>query len=39
MHHYLTVYTENGTRYAEAWFQLDFFGKSFCFAKKRGSEK
>ena len=35
MHHYLTVYVEKGVRYAEAWFQIDLFGKSFCFSRKR----
>ncbi len=35
MHHYLTTYTENGKRYAEAWIQLNVFGRSFCFAKRR----
>lgn len=35
MKHYLTKYTENGIRYAEAWIQLEFFGKVFCISKKR----
>lgn len=30
MHHYITKYTENGVRYAEAWFQLNVFGMCFC---------
>ena len=34
--HYLTKYTtEDNQRWAEAWLQIDFFGKSFCFSKKR----
>nr|DAM27621.1 MAG TPA: hypothetical protein [Caudoviricetes sp.] len=30
MHHYITKYHENGTMYAEAWLQLNLFGRSFC---------
>lgn len=30
MHHYITKYEEAGTRYAEAWFQINLFGRSFC---------
>lgn len=33
--HYLTKYTENGKRYAEAWLQVDFLHWCFCFWKKR----
>lgn len=35
MHHYLTVYTEEGIRYAESWLQINLFGRSFCFSKQR----
>ena len=35
MHHYITKYTENGTMYVESWIQLNLFGKSFCFWRKR----
>lgn len=35
MKHYLTTYTENGIRYAEAWLQINLFGKCFCFWRKR----
>lgn len=31
MHHYLTTYTEEGIRYAEAWIQINLFGLCFCF--------
>ncbi len=35
IHHYITKYKENGRNYAEAWVQIDIFGKSFCLSKKR----
>ncbi|MEG0374679.1 MAG: hypothetical protein RR505_08240 [Raoultibacter sp.] len=35
IHHYITKYETGGREYAEAWLQLDLFGKSWCFAKKR----
>lgn len=35
MHHYITHYRENGKRYAEAWLQINLFGKAFCFCKRR----
>ena len=35
MHHYITVYTEDGTLYAESWLQINIFGLCFCFWKKR----
>lgn len=35
MHHYLTVYEEDGKRYAEAWMQINFFGLCFCFSKRK----
>ncbi len=31
MRHYITRYQEDGVLYAEAWLQIDLFGKSFCF--------
>lgn len=34
-HHYITKYEEKGTLYAEAWMQIDIFGKSFCMSKKK----
>nr|DAX69776.1 MAG TPA: hypothetical protein [Caudoviricetes sp.] len=33
--HYLTVYEENSKLYAESWFQLDVFGRSYCFSKNK----
>ena len=35
MHHYLTKYTENGQRYAEAWLQINILGHSLCFWRRR----
>lgn len=35
MHHYLTKYGEDGKKYVEAWFQIDFLRRSFCFWRKR----
>lgn len=35
MHHYITTYTENGTKYAEAWLQINFLGRCFCLARVR----
>ena len=35
IHHYITRYMENGKRYAEAWLQLNIFGLSWCFSKRR----
>lgn len=35
MKHYITKYTSNGKKYAEAWIQIDIFGRSFFFGKKR----
>ncbi len=35
MHHYITKYKdENGSRKAVAWFQVNIFGKCFCFFKR-----
>ena len=33
LHHYITKYKENGRCYAEAWFQIDIFGKVFAYQK------
>ena len=33
--HYITKYTENNIRYAEAWFQINIFGFALCFNRKR----
>lgn len=35
MKHYITKYQENGKLYVEAWLQINFFGKAFCFSRKR----
>lgn len=36
IHHYITQYKdEQGRHIAESWLQLDLFGKSFCFSKRR----
>lgn len=35
MKHYITKYIENGKLYAEAWFQVNLFGKAFCFLKRK----
>lgn len=29
IHHYITKYEENRKLYAEAWIQIDIFGKTF----------
>lgn len=34
-HHYITKYTENGIRYAEAWFQINVFGLTFCISRRK----
>jgi len=34
-HHYMTKYTENGKRYVEAWLQMNFFGLSWCFSRRK----
>lgn len=33
--HYITKYVENGIKYAEAWIQIDFLGKSWCIFRKK----
>ncbi len=35
MHSYITKYEECGKRYAESWLQVNAFGRSFCFYKKK----
>lgn len=35
MRHHITKYESNGNMYAEAWLQINMFGKCFCFCKKR----
>lgn len=35
MKHYITKYEEGGKWYAEAWDQINVFGKSYCFNKRR----
>lgn len=35
MHHYITQYTENGKRYAESWLQINIFGLSWCFSRRK----
>nr|DAY82952.1 MAG TPA: hypothetical protein [Caudoviricetes sp.] len=35
MHHFITKYEENEKRYAEAWIQINLFGKCFCIWKKK----
>ena len=33
--HYITQYRENGKRYAESWMQLNLFGLSWCFSRRK----
>ena len=33
MKHHLTIYEENGMKYAEAWIQINFLHWCFCFWK------
>ncbi len=33
--HYITKYQEDGKRYAEAWIQIEIFGKAFCISRKK----
>ncbi|CZQ83878.1 Hypothetical protein Tpal_498 [Trichococcus palustris] len=35
MKHFITKYAEDGKRFAESWLQIDAFGRSFCFNKKK----
>lgn len=34
-HHLTTYRQEDGTRVAEAWIQLNLFGRCYCFARRR----
>lgn len=33
--HYITKYTANNEKYAESWMQVNFFGKIWCFSKRK----
>ena len=33
--HYITQYIEDNKRVVEAWSQINIFGKSFCFHKRK----
>ena len=35
MKHYITKYQENGFNYAESWIQINVFGMTLCFWRKR----
>lgn len=35
VHHYITKYTENEIKYAEAWLQINIFGYTLCFSKRK----
>lgn len=35
VHHYMTLYEEDGVRYAESWLQINFFGRAVCFSRQR----
>lgn len=35
MKRYITKYTENGKLYAEAWDQINIFGKTYTFHRRR----
>lgn len=35
MHHYITKYWENGKHYDESWIQINAFGLSYFFSKRR----
>ena len=35
MHHYITTYIEDGIKYAEAWLQINLFGKCICFSNRK----
>lgn len=34
MKHHITKYHTDGQHYATSWFQINLFGKAFCFSKK-----
>lgn len=33
--HYITKYEEDGKLYAEAWIQINIFGRCYCISRKR----
>lgn len=33
--HYITKYEEDGKIYVESWLQINLFGKTYCFSRKR----
>lgn len=35
IHHYITKYEEFGTRYAEAWIQINIFCFNICLFKRK----
>lgn len=35
MKHHVTKYEEDGQRWIEAWLQINAFGRSYCFWRKR----
>lgn len=35
MHHYITRYKEGEKWFAEAWLQINAFGKCFCFLRRK----
>ena len=35
MKHHITKYYENNKRYAESWLQINLFGKTFCFWRRK----
>lgn len=35
LHHFLTTYEEDGTRYAEAWIQINIFRWCFCISRRK----
>nr|DAU16413.1 MAG TPA: hypothetical protein [Caudoviricetes sp.] len=35
LRHYITKYKEGEQYYVESWLQLDIFGKSFCFSRRK----
>lgn len=35
LRHFITKYEESGVKYAEAWIQINIFGRYWCLFKKR----
>lgn len=35
LHHYITLYEENGKSYVESWLQLNIFKWNICFSKRK----